>query len=111
MDQVNLIKNITEIFGILLILNSIAIILSPKYFSFFNKTYFIEPLTKKGKEEVVNFINTKDYFGQRFISSILCAVLGVYGIVWAQGWVESVSFLRIAIVLFIIIGVSKIIKK
>lgn len=73
------------IFGVLLIAHGVLTAASLKYFSFFNKIFFIEPLSTSVKKSVLAEI-VADQAGQRYGSSTVAILLGIAAVAWALGW-------------------------
>ncbi len=101
---------VVGIFGIGLIIHSIAISKSAKYYSFFSKTYFIEPVSKEGKEKVDLIIRGKEQSAQRYGLSVMCLGLGVIATLWSFRIIESISipFAVLAAIGFILAAVFKL---
>ncbi|OGF69650.1 hypothetical protein A3H65_04330 [Candidatus Giovannonibacteria bacterium RIFCSPLOWO2_02_FULL_45_14] len=77
--------------GFALIINSIAIVLSSKYYSLFSKVYFIEPASEKGREKAKKNIETEKN-AQRYGLSVICIGLGLTAMLWSLSVVESITF-------------------
>lgn len=85
------IQIIVGVFGLGLIINAIIILVSSKYYSFFSRTYFIEPASEPGKEKVKKKID-EEKNAQRYGLSIICIGLGVTGVSWSFEAIKSITF-------------------
>lgn len=84
MNEIDITHLLVGVFGIFLIVNALLTILSRKYFSFFKKSFFIEPVSQRGREKFNEFLN-KEENSQRYFLSIVTIVLGIVAIAWMFG--------------------------
>lgn len=82
--QFDIIHILIGLFGCLLIINSILVIFSNKYFQFFSKVYFIEPASEGGKNNAIEKIKSEKN-SQRYGLSIVSIILGLIAIHWSLG--------------------------
>ncbi len=80
-----------EIFGIVLIINSLLIIFSKKYFLFLNRIFFIENASDAQKRRVEEFVdNNKN--SDRPVVFVASLGLGIISLAWSLGVIESITF-------------------
>lgn len=84
LEQINLLHKIIGVLGVLLIINAILIMVFPKYYLFFSRSFFIESATDIGKNEAREKIK-KDEKSQRYILGFVAILLGTIAIHWALG--------------------------
>ncbi|KND47083.1 MAG: hypothetical protein AB199_01485 [Parcubacteria bacterium C7867-004] len=82
--EIDWMRAFVGIFGTLLILNSVLIVLSRKYSCFFMKAFFIEPATKKDRENLNNFLRKEENL-QRYLLSAVMILMGFIGVAWMLG--------------------------
>lgn len=103
MNHFNLSHAIIGLLGILLIINTIFVLIYPKYYSRLSKPFFFEPISNKQKEHVQKFIkNTENT--DRYITSIVCVGLAMTAIAWALGKIQSITFPFFSITAIMIIS-------
>jgi hypothetical protein len=84
MFQIDLLHAVIGLFGLVLILNATFIIFSSKYYSYFTKSLFIEPISSEGRENF-NLYLEKEKDAQRYGLSAVSILMGVIAIAWTFG--------------------------
>jgi hypothetical protein len=82
--DLDLLHKVIEFLGTVLLINAVYLILSDKYYSFLNNTFFIQPLSEKSKLHVREFVqNRQDR--ERFGVFLICILLGLIALHWSFG--------------------------
>ena len=71
-------------FGVLLIINAVITISSKRYFLFFKKSFFIEPISREGRDKFENYLKDEES-SQRYILSAVAVLMGIIAIAWMFG--------------------------